>query len=150
MNANNLAVLTCMAMGLALSCAGGRSAHEMAAMPPFSLQSFHDAPSDHGKPITALEIFRTPHSSGHALRVMTDVKPHYHESHEETVVVQSGGGVFDLGGVLHTLREGDVIVIPRKTVHSFSPGGGKPCTVLSIFTPPFDGKDRIRIAPDSQ
>ena len=150
MNANTRTVLACAALALSMNCAGGRSSYDVPAMPPFSLQSFHDAPADDGKLITAIEIFRTPHSSGHALRVVADVKPHYHELHEETLVVQSGGGVFDLGGVLHTLREGDVIVIPRKTVHSFSPGGGKPCTVLSIFTPPFDGRDRIWIAPDPQ
>lgn len=142
--------LACTSLVLAMSCAGAREQSEVRAMPPFSLQSFHDEPTDDGKLVTAKEIFRTSRSSGHALRVMTDVKPHFHDSHEEPVVVQSGGGVFDLGGVLHTLREGDVVVIPRKTVHSFSPDEGKPCTVLSIFTPPFDGKDRIWISLDPE
>jgi len=70
------------------------------------------------------------------------LKAHYHQTHEEVVYIIKGRGKMRLGDKDQDVKEGDIIYIPVKTVHSFVPEGGD-CRVLSIFAPAFDGKDRI-------
>jgi len=79
------------------------------------------------------------------VNVVTPISPilaHYHAEHEEVVYVVKGSGTMELAGEKKGVKEGDIIYIPRKTVHSFTPKG-KDGQVLSIFAPAFDGKDRI-------
>jgi quercetin dioxygenase-like cupin family protein len=79
------------------------------------------------------------------VNVVTPTSPipaHTHAKHEEVVYVVKGSGTMELAGEKKGVREGDIIYIPRKTVHAFTPKG-KDCQVLSIFAPAFDGKDRI-------
>ncbi len=70
------------------------------------------------------------------------LKAHYHATHEEVVYVIKGYGKMTLGDKTQDVKEGDIIFIPRKTLHSFTPEGGD-CQVLSVFAPAFDGKDRV-------
>ena len=72
------------------------------------------------------------------------IPAHYHARHEEVVYVVKGSGTMRLGEKRSELREGDIVYIPRKTVHSFEPKG-KGGQVLSIFAPAFDGQDRVFI-----
>lgn len=72
------------------------------------------------------------------------LKAHYHATHEEVVYVIQGHGKMTLGGKTQDVKTGDIIFIPRKTLHSFTPEGND-CQVLSVFGPAFDGKDRIFI-----
>jgi len=79
------------------------------------------------------------------VNVVTPTSPipaHIHVQHEEVVYVVKGSGTMRLGDERREVREGDIVYIPRKTVHSFTPKG-KGCQALSIFAPAFDGKDRI-------
>jgi len=72
----------------------------------------------------------------------TPLKAHYHATHEEVVYIIRGHGKMRLGDKTQEVQAGDIIYIPRKTVHSFVPEGGD-CQALSIYAPAFDGKDRI-------
>lgn len=76
------------------------------------------------------------------LAAKSEVKRHYHAKHEETVVVSSGSGVFTMGKTQHAVRAGDVMHIPRGVVHGFVPSTDD-VVVVSVFTPKFDGVDRV-------
>ena len=43
------------------------------------------------------------------------------------------------------IRKGDVVFIPKNTVHSVKSIGKEPLKVISVQAPFFDGKDRIMI-----
>lgn len=81
------------------------------------------------------------------LAAKSEVKRHYHAKHEETVVVSSGSGVFTMGKTQHTVRAGDVMHIPRGTVHGFVPLSDD-VVVVSVLTPKFDGVDRVFVDGD--
>jgi quercetin dioxygenase-like cupin family protein len=76
------------------------------------------------------------------LAAKTEVKPHYHAKHEETVVVLRGRGTFTLDKARHDVRPGDVMHIVRGTVHAFVPSSDD-VVVVSVFPPKFDGTDRV-------
>ena len=77
------------------------------------------------------------------------IKAHYHATHEEVVYIVKGAGKMTLGDKTQEVKEGDVVFIPRKTLHSFAPQGGE-CQILSIFAPAFDGRDRIFLKEDKK
>lgn len=65
---------------------------------------------------------------------------HIHRRHAETVYVLSGTARMRLGDKWHELVPGQLVHVPPGTVHAVVSREG--ASVLSIFTPPFDGEDR--------
>jgi mannose-6-phosphate isomerase-like protein (cupin superfamily) len=57
--------------------------------------------------------------------------------------VQSGEGVMKMNDKEFLIKPGDVIFIPKNTLHSVIVKGKKPLKVLSIQSPRFDGDDRV-------
>lgn len=82
-------------------------------------------------------------SSAFAIWVKEEVKPHKHEHHSEVVTVISGKGTMTVNGITKSIRKGDVIIIPKGTVHSVVTTSRKPLLVISVQSPKFVGKDRI-------
>lgn len=131
----------------------------------FSCQSFssNDIPTFHNtntilndnaikkdETITITEVVRNSRESVHLIQVTGEVKPHYHSSHWETVYILSGAGVFTARQgskiIIETVvKPGDIYTIPAGAVHAFYNRGESPTIALSIFTPPFDDKDRVFI-----
>jgi mannose-6-phosphate isomerase-like protein (cupin superfamily) len=70
------------------------------------------------------------------------IPAHYHLNHDEIVFIIRGSGTMRVHQDEFLVQAGDILFIPRKTVHSFSPSGAD-VLALSIFVPKFDGKDRI-------
>jgi mannose-6-phosphate isomerase-like protein (cupin superfamily) len=70
------------------------------------------------------------------------VKPHVHRVHDEVVVILEGAGTMTLGDSSYALAPGRTFVVPRGVVHGVE-SGGVPLRAMSVFTPGFDGKDRI-------
>jgi mannose-6-phosphate isomerase-like protein (cupin superfamily) len=87
-----------------------------------------------------------PGASVHHLSTTTGVNPHVHRTHDETVVILSGAGRFRLGEESREISPGMTLVIPRGTVHGLEVLHGT-VEAVSIFTPPFDGKDRHFLEP---
>jgi quercetin dioxygenase-like cupin family protein len=83
------------------------------------------------------------------------IPAHFHREHEEIVIVQEGEGDVRLGeaggaggaiwgpGPGRHLRAGDVLLIPRNVVHEVIATGKRPFRGVSVFSPQFDGKDRV-------
>lgn len=82
-------------------------------------------------------------SSVHLTQIRGSIESHRHLSHDENVWVIRGAGRLTMDGVRHKVAAGQVIHIPKGVPHSFHNMGSHPTVVISIFSPGFDGKDRI-------
>lgn len=82
-------------------------------------------------------------SSAHLVLIKDKVKPHFHKDRDEIVLIYSGEGIFEISGTKHQVFKGNLIFIPKGTVHSFMNQHKDKSVALSIFSPAFDGKDRI-------
>jgi len=93
--------------------------------------------------ITIKNLFSDSLCSSFCIIVKNEIKSHKHLKHSEHVIVESGEGVMKLNDKEFTIKEGDVIYIPKNTVHSVIVKGKKPLKVLSIQAPFFNGDDRV-------
>jgi mannose-6-phosphate isomerase-like protein (cupin superfamily) len=82
-------------------------------------------------------------SSVHLTQVRGEVKALSHLHHKETMYVIRGAGRLTLGNQKYKVAAGEVITIPPGTPHSFYSMGKIPTVVISVFSPGFDGKDRV-------
>jgi mannose-6-phosphate isomerase-like protein (cupin superfamily) len=87
-----------------------------------------------------------PGSSVHHVTTTTGVGLHLHRTHDETVVILSGKGRMRVGEETREISPGLTLVIPRGTPHQLEVLQGT-VEAVSIFTPPFDGKDRQFLGP---
>ncbi len=86
-------------------------------------------------------------SSMHLVQVRQngELRPHYHKRHDEVVYVKKGSGIATLDGTRYMVKPGSILQIPAKTVHKFLNTGAEPFVAVSIFSPPFDGRDEKKI-----
>ena len=100
-------------------------------------------------PLAKEQSFRTDiiahdsSSSVHLTQVQGGIESHRHVYHDENVWIIRGAGRLILNGVNHRVAAGQLVHIPRNTPHSFHNLGSKPAVVISVFSPGFDGKDRV-------
>ncbi|MDO9000775.1 MAG: cupin domain-containing protein [Bacteroidota bacterium] len=83
--------------------------------------------------------------SSFCIVIKNEVKLHKHEHHSEHVFVIDGEGQMSLENKLFTIKKGDLIFIPKNSIHSVKTTSKQPLKVMSIQAPIFDGKDRIII-----
>ncbi|MEM7306367.1 MAG: cupin domain-containing protein [Planctomycetota bacterium] len=123
------------ALALAASCQGAGAADQ-----PYVIRLAQPAPET----IEGLRLdplFATPTLSAALASTKISLPAHYHERHEETVLIIAGTGAMWIDGQRYAVEPGMLIHVPRGAVHRVEPDG--PISALSIFTPPFDGEDRI-------
>jgi mannose-6-phosphate isomerase-like protein (cupin superfamily) len=82
-------------------------------------------------------------SSTFAIWVKNEVKSHKHVNHSEVVSLVQGRAEMTVAGVTRTIKKGDIILIPKGTVHSVVTKSKKPLLVISVQAPKFVGKDRV-------
>ncbi len=88
-------------------------------------------------------LFSDSLSSSFCIVIKKEVKAHKHLHHSEQVMVVEGEAEMKLGEKIFPVKKGDVIFIPRNTVHSVKNKGSIPLKVISVQAPYFDGKDRV-------
>jgi mannose-6-phosphate isomerase-like protein (cupin superfamily) len=93
--------------------------------------------------VTVQNICSDQHQSTYVIWVSDSVKPHYHESHTESIYVLEGEGDFYIADSVMHIKPGDYVLIPQGAIHSYKHTSGKRSKVISIQTPEFFGKDRI-------
>jgi mannose-6-phosphate isomerase-like protein (cupin superfamily) len=98
-------------------------------------------PSNSG--LTNKTLFSDSLASSFCIIIKNEVKPHKHLKHTEHVIVQEGEGVMKLNDKEFIIKKGDIIFVPKNTIHSVIVKGKKPLKVLSIQSPNFNGEDRI-------
>lgn len=78
--------------------------------------------------------------------VKESVAEHYHASHSENIYVISGKAIMTIEGKEVRIRKGDYLNIPEGTKHAvIEVLSHKPLKVLSIQSPEFDGRDRVKV-----
>lgn len=82
-------------------------------------------------------------SSVHLTQVESAVESHHHARHDENVWIIRGAGRLTLGTEKLKVKAGQFVHIPKGTSHAFHNLGSTPAVVISVFSPGFDGKDRI-------
>ncbi len=75
------------------------------------------------------------------IRPDAEMGTHYHKSPDEILYIKKGRGVLILNGTRHIVKEGMVVMIPRKSIHKYVNTGKETNIAVSMFSPPFDGKD---------
>lgn len=99
---------------------------------PASYENIHVVPIASDSLVSSFVIF-----------VKKEVKAHKHVTHSENVYILEGEGMMTLGDKKFKVKKGDMVVIPKNTVHSLKVTSSKPAKVLSVQSPVFDGKDRV-------
>lgn len=87
-------------------------------------------------------------SSSFCILIKKEVKAHKHLLHSENVIVLQGQGLMHLGEKQFVVQKGDLVFIPKNTVHAVQSTGTVPLKVLSIQSPAFDGSDRVMMDKD--
>lgn len=88
---------------------------------------------------------RDAHSSHHAVAIRDREQPHRHDRHDLVVVIVRGHGQMRLGDEERAVGTGSVLYIPRATVHAFRNESPEPAVAYAVYTPAFDGNDRILV-----
>jgi len=82
-------------------------------------------------------------ASSFCIVIKKEVKPHKHVSHSEHILVTEGEGIMKLADKTFTIKKGDLVFIPKNTIHSVRTTSKIPLKVISVQSPMFDGTDRI-------
>ena len=81
--------------------------------------------------------------SSFVIFIKKEVKTHKHVSHSEHIYILDGTGEMLVGNKTFKIKKGDIVFIPKNTIHSLKVSSSIPVKVLSVQAPLFDGKDRV-------
>jgi quercetin dioxygenase-like cupin family protein len=73
------------------------------------------------------------------------LKMHYHRYHDEITYCIKGQAAMNVSGKELAIKAGDLMYIPALVLHGSEVTGNETLQLISIFAPPFDGKDRIYV-----
>ena len=90
-----------------------------------------------------VEIGRDAHTSHHVVSIRDRETPHRHDRHDLTVVILEGWGTMRLGDEERRVGKGSILYVPRGTVHAFRNLSDAPAVAYAVYSPAFDGKDRV-------
>jgi mannose-6-phosphate isomerase-like protein (cupin superfamily) len=91
----------------------------------------------------AVELGRDANTSHHLVAIRTAETPHRHDHHDLFVVMQRGHGTMRIGDETLPVGDRSVVYVPRGTVHAFANTTAEPALAYTVYSPPFDGKDRV-------
>ena len=96
-----------------------------------------------GQNIKIVPVGGNENISAHLIQVRenAEIDAHYHKSHDQMIYVKKGEGILEVNGTRHNVKEGMMLVIPRKAGHRFINTGDGTNVTIAIFSPPFDGED---------
>ncbi len=87
-------------------------------------------------------LFTDSLASSFCIIIKKEVRAHKHLNHTEHVFVLEGKALMKIADRTVEIKKGDMIFIPKNTVHSVTTISKEPLKVLSWQAPFFDGKDR--------
>lgn len=104
-------------------------------------------PLGENEDVKITDVGENKNSSIHLVQVREngELRPHYHKRHDEVIYVRKGSGIATIDGTRYLIKPGSILQIPSKTVHKFLNTGGEQFMAVSIFSPPFDGRDEKTI-----
>ncbi len=92
------------------------------------------------KTLAINNLKESPEASYHLIRLAGAEKPHTHDTHDLTVFILKGKAEMHLGEHKAFVEKGDVMEIPRGTLH-WAECRTNSCLAYAVFTPAYDGKD---------
>jgi mannose-6-phosphate isomerase-like protein (cupin superfamily) len=98
-----------------------------------------------GQDTRVIELARDKGTSQHLVAIRKAELPHRHDRHDLLVVMVRGYGSMSIAGQQKPVGEGSILYVPRGAVHAFSNQSPEPAIAFAIYTPPFDGKDRVEV-----
>jgi len=107
------------------------------------------APLPKGKTHQVTHFGWSDHLSIHVVQARK-MPAHYHAHHDETVYVRSGSGTLQINGRKYDVKPGQLMHIPRGTTHSYTSSSDEPAVVISIVSPPSDGKDFVKVGGEEK
>ena len=93
------------------------------------------------------ELGRDEHASHHMVSIRHREVPHRHDHHDLMVVILRGNGSMLQGEQERPIGVGSILYVPRGTTHAFRNDSDEPAIAYAVYTPAFDGKDRIITKP---
>ena len=81
--------------------------------------------------------------SSFVIFIKKEVKAHRHITHSEHVYILDGEGEMRVGDKTMKVKKGDMVFIPKGTVHSLKVTSSNPIKAISVQAPMYDGKDRV-------
>lgn len=104
------------------------------------------APLAPGEAFRAVELGRDAHTSHHVVTIREAEVAHRHDRHDLLVVMLRGHGSMRIGRDKSPVGEGSILYVPRGTPHAFRNASGSPAVAYAVYTPAFDGEDRVEVA----
>ena len=146
-----LALLAAGLAGCAADPARDVLKRETQVLEPAMLQRIlRQAPVAADEDLRAEPLLESEEFSAYLLQFRTGEPRHIHREHDLTFIVHRGRGEVYINDHRRVCRPGDVFHIPRGTPHYCINTGSDPLVVVNLFTPPFDGKDRIPLPRGSR
>jgi mannose-6-phosphate isomerase-like protein (cupin superfamily) len=100
-----------------------------------------------GEDFKVVELGRDAHSSHHVVALRDREPVHRHDLHDLLVVTLEGHGRMLIGSEERVIGPRSIVYIPRGVPHSMRNGSAAPLYGYAVFTPPFDGEDRVPVEP---
>lgn len=89
------------------------------------------------------ELVKGENISFHVAVVKEEIKPHYHKERDEVYYIVKGRGIMRVNEEKRDVKEGDVILIPKGSVHSLKNTEKEALILVFASSPPFaPEKDR--------
>lgn len=95
-----------------------------------------------------VELGRDSYSSHHIVSLRDREPLHRHDTHDLLVFVFEGQGHMQIGDENRAIGERSVVYVPRGAPHAMSNTAARPLVGYAVFTPPFDGQDRVLVEPE--
>jgi mannose-6-phosphate isomerase-like protein (cupin superfamily) len=96
------------------------------------------------------ELGRDASTSHHLVRIRDREELHRHDRHDLLVVVLRGHGTMRLGEEERSVGEGSILYVPRGVAHAFRNQSHEPAAAYGVYTPPFDGRDRVPVTGEGR
>ncbi|MFT3927801.1 MAG: cupin domain-containing protein [Myxococcales bacterium] len=100
-----------------------------------------------GETFKITEIARDGTASYHVVALLDAEPLHRHVTHDLMVVLLEGQGEMRIGQTTRPIGPHSIVHVPRGFVHSMRNTAKTPLIGYAVFTPPFDGKDRVAAEP---
>jgi quercetin dioxygenase-like cupin family protein len=127
---------------LVISCARTRQPHFIAEDGVVSGIEWSAEELASPRAVVLRTLRSTQEASHHAILLRGSEQPHVHDRHDLTVFVLKGSVELHIAEQSHRIGAGDVIYIPRGTIHwAKNLDCCEAAEAYVIFSPAFDGKD---------
>ena len=117
----------------------------------FNVQNIEEVieknPLGENEEVKITDFGENKNSSMHLIqdRANGEIQPHYHKRHDKVIYVKKGTGIATLDDTRYVVKPGSMLQVPLKTVFKFLNTGNETFVAVSVFSPPFDGKDIKKI-----